>query len=57
MHKTVVVIPNWNGEDSIEDCINSLLSQTVTIHIIVVDNGSIDSSLEILDNIMKIRLN
>lgn len=49
MHKTVVVIPNWNGEDSIEDCINSLLSQTATIHIVVVDNGSIDSSIGILN--------
>ncbi|HUA13567.1 MAG TPA: glycosyltransferase family 2 protein [Candidatus Sulfotelmatobacter sp.] len=48
MYKTVVVIPNWNGESSLEDCIKSLLSQTEKSHIIVVDNGSIDGSLNIL---------
>lgn len=39
-----VVVPNWNGIDFIEDCLTSLLSQSVESKIIVVDNGSIDGS-------------
>ena len=46
MSKTAVVIPNLNGEDSISDCLDSLLDQTSTI--IVIENGSKDSSLELL---------
>jgi len=49
MVKTVVVVPNWNGENSLEDCINSLLSQSIETQIIVVDNGSVDNSLNILN--------
>ena len=46
MSKTAVVIPNLNGEDSISDCLDSLLEQTATI--IVVENGSKDGSLDLL---------
>jgi GT2 family glycosyltransferase len=48
MSKISVVVPNWNGEDSLSDCLDSLLEQSVKAHIIVVDNGSKDSSLDIL---------
>lgn len=41
-----VVIPNWNGIDSIGVCLDSLLAQTLKPHVIVVENGSIDGSLE-----------
>lgn len=41
-----VVIPNWNGKDTIGACLDSLLSQSLKPHIIVVENGSIDGSLE-----------
>lgn len=41
-----VVIPNWNGRDSLGDCLDSLQLQTLKPHIIVVENGSIDGSLE-----------
>ncbi|MEI6088683.1 MAG: glycosyltransferase family 2 protein, partial [Bacteroidota bacterium] len=37
-----------NGEDTIEKCVNSLLSQTVKNKIIVIENGSTDNSLTIL---------
>ncbi len=51
MNRVAVVIPNWNGEDLLSKCIDSLLSQQSLSHvIIVVENGSIDSSLDILES-------
>jgi GT2 family glycosyltransferase len=44
--KISVVIPNWNGKDSLGDCLDSLLAQTLPARIIVVENGSTDGSLE-----------
>ncbi len=44
-----VVIPNWNGESLLASCIDSLLSQSTAVHVIVVDNGSSDGSLRVLD--------
>lgn len=46
--RTSVVIPNWNGKDTIGSCLDSLLSQSLKPHIIVVENGSVDGSLEYL---------
>jgi hypothetical protein len=46
--KVSVVIPNWNGADELPDCLDSLLAQSQDHQIIVVDNGSTDSSKEIL---------
>jgi GT2 family glycosyltransferase len=43
-----VVIPNWNGKDSIGTAITSLLNQSVPAHIIVVENGSTDGSAEFI---------
>lgn len=43
--QTAVVIPNWNGRDEIGDCLTSLQSQTLHPHVIVVDNGSVDDSV------------
>lgn len=43
-----VVIPNWNGKESLGPCIDSLLAQTCEAEIIVVENGSTDGSLELL---------
>ncbi|MES2876035.1 MAG: glycosyltransferase family 2 protein [Patescibacteria group bacterium] len=47
--KTAVIIPNWNGADFLAESIDSLLAQTVTCTVIVVDNGSKDQSIEILE--------
>ncbi len=47
--KTAIVIPNWNGEDSLRACLDSLLKQTEKATIIVVDNGSVDGSLKLLE--------
>ena len=40
-----VVIPNWNGIDTIKACLNSLRGQTQKHTIVVVENGSTDGSL------------
>ncbi len=42
--KIVVVVPNWNGIDMIEECLRSLEAQTIEHAVIVVDNGSTDGS-------------
>ncbi len=44
-----VVIPNWNGKDFIRACLDSLFTQTLAPHIIVVDNGSVDGSPELIE--------
>ena len=48
--KTAVIVPNWNGEDFLQPCIESLLTQTVPATVIVVDNGSTDNSRKILES-------
>lgn len=44
-----VVVPNWNGADHLKACVDSLLAQSLPARIIVVDNGSKDDSLKILE--------
>jgi GT2 family glycosyltransferase len=45
-----VVIPNWNGRRFLDNCLHALREQTFTDHeVIVVDNGSSDGSLELLE--------
>lgn len=43
-----VVIPNWNGADFIQACINSLVTQSCSSKIFMVDNGSVDSSVALV---------
>ena len=46
-----VIIPVYNVEDCLEECINSVLAQTYTdFEIIIVDDGSTDSSGQICDS-------
>lgn len=48
--KVTVIIPVYNREKTIRRCINSIISQTVQPYeIIVVDDGSTDKSLKIVD--------
>lgn len=44
-----IVIPNYNGRQFLDACLESIWSQTfIDFHVIVVDNGSRDSSVEYL---------
>ena len=51
-----VIIPLYNAEEYIEECIESVFQQTYpNIEIIVVNDGSTDSSLSVLSSIQKKR--
>ncbi len=48
--KTVaVVVLNWNGGDDIIDCLESVFrSKHVPVEVVIVDNGSVDGSTEVI---------
>jgi GT2 family glycosyltransferase len=41
-----VVIPTWNGLHLLQECLESLNRSTVSAHVIVVDNGSTDGTVD-----------
>lgn len=46
-----VVIPNYNGIEHLDECLNSLKNQTFkNFQIVLVDNGSSDSSVDFVEN-------
>lgn len=45
-----IVIPNWNGEEYISNCLEALIGQAQSSNIVVVDNGSVDKSVSIIKN-------
>lgn len=45
-----VVVPNWDGEKWLKECIDSVLAQSYSVTPIIVDNGSKDSSRTIIEN-------
>lgn len=46
-----IVIPNWNGKKFLAGCLDSLATQTYSpLEVILVDNGSIDDSVDFLKN-------
>ena len=48
--KVSVIIPVYNTEDYLKECIESLVNQTLReIEILIVNDGSTDSSLKILE--------
>ncbi len=48
--KVSVIIPAYNTEQYLEECLNSVLNQTLKeIEIICIDDGSTDGSVQILD--------
>lgn len=50
--KVTVIVPVYNGKDTIERCVNSLLNQSFNnINIIIVNDGSTDNTEEILHNL------
>lgn len=47
--KVTIIIVNWNGERFLDRCLSAVLAQTVNPYeVIVVDNASSDSSLEVV---------
>ncbi|MEI6756026.1 MAG: glycosyltransferase family 2 protein [bacterium] len=46
MKNTAIIVPNWNGKESLGACLDSLLVQSVKSTVIVVENASTDGSLE-----------
>ncbi|MGZ8143632.1 MAG: glycosyltransferase family 2 protein [Methylosarcina sp.] len=55
--KVTVIIVNWNGEHVLEQCLSTLLAQTVAPHeIILVDNASSDTSLAVAARFPSVRL-
>jgi GT2 family glycosyltransferase len=49
MTKISVVVPNWNGKQSLGDCLDALRGQSQKAQIIVVDNGSVDGSVDFVE--------
>jgi len=49
-----VIIPAYNAADTIQQCVESVLYQTVSIHeILVINDGSTDNTEEILKDLIK----
>lgn len=51
-----VVVPNWNGADDLRSCLESLKTQSLVARIIVVDNGSSDNSIALLEKYADIEI-
>ena len=49
MHKTAVIILNWNGTKMMQQFLPSVIHNTEEADIIVADNGSTDDSIEMLN--------
>lgn len=46
--KTLIAIPVFNGEAGIVSSLNSCLSQSVDVHILIIDNCSTDGTVELI---------
>lgn len=44
--KVAVIVPNWNGKAYLGKALDSLLAQDLKPEVLVVDNGSVDGSVE-----------
>ncbi|KFI58538.1 glycosyltransferase [Bifidobacterium choerinum] len=54
MLKVSIIIPAWNEQDRITDCLDNALRQTVTPHeVIVVDNRSTDDTVAVVERYMR----
>jgi len=51
MAKVSIHLVTWNGQKYIEECLNSVLKQTFEDYfLLIIDNGSIDKTVSILEN-------
>ena len=54
MPKISIIVPVYNVEKYIDKCLKSLTQQTLQdIEIIIVNDGSLDKSVEIIENYVK----
>ena len=54
MNKLAVVVLNWNGSDILQDCIDSLATQSYkNYQIVIIDNDSKDDSHKVIDALAK----
>jgi len=54
MYKVSIIVPVFNSAEYLEKCLDSILSQTLKeFEIILIDDGSTDTSLEIIKNYAK----
>lgn len=52
MTKVSVIVPVYNGEKTIKNCIEALLGQTLSdIEIIIVNDGSTDSTMDVVNSL------
>ena len=52
--KVSIIVPVYNVEKFLDRCLNSLINQTLKeIEIICINDGSVDNSLQILENFAK----
>lgn len=50
-----IIVPVYNSEDTLNDCVDSILRQSYTnIEVLLIDDGSTDSSPELCDNYSRI---
>lgn len=55
--KITVIIPAYNAEQTIEQCVMSLIDQTIPVKIIVINDGSSDKTLDICNKLSREYLN
>ena len=46
--RLTVIVPTWNQKELLRNCLNSLKRQTVSCTVLIVDNGSADSTAEMV---------
>jgi GT2 family glycosyltransferase len=58
MSDVLIIVLNWNGEEYLEECLGSLMSETLheDYQVLVVDNNSEDDSVEIVDDFPEVDL-
>ena len=58
MSEVLIIVLNWNGEEYLDDCLESLISEThyEDYQVLVVDNNSEDNSVEIVDGFPEVDL-
>lgn len=54
--KILALIVTYNSQDDIEKCLNSLLKSTASIDLLIIDNNSSDSTVEIVKKYKQVKL-